>query len=105
MFTAIVELVDGARPQPLMVIVLVTAAPASGMLTSVPLVPVQLPPVPPVTVSEYAAVWVAAPVPVMVIGYVPDGVDAVVAICSVDDEPDVTEAGVDVVGHPLGRAD
>jgi len=105
MFTATVEVVDGARPQPLIVIVLVTAAPASGMLTSVPLVPVQLPPVPPVTVSEYEAVWVAAPVPVMVIGYVPDGVDAVVAICSVDDEPDVTEEGVNVAVAPLGSPD
>src|SRR3954452_2197363 len=44
MFTATVDEVDGARLQPEIVIVLVTAAPASGMLTSVPLVPVQLPP-------------------------------------------------------------
>ena len=51
MFTATVEVDEALRPQPLIVIVLVTAAPASGMDTSVPLVPAQLPPVPPVTVS------------------------------------------------------
>src|SRR4051812_29528916 len=75
MFTATVELVPALRAQPLIVMVLVTAAPASGMDMSVPLVPVhEPPPVPPVTVSVYVAVWVALPAPVTVIGYVPDGV-------------------------------
>src|SRR3954452_5809266 len=41
MFTATEELVDGALVQPLMVMLLVTAAPASGMVTRVALLPVQ----------------------------------------------------------------
>jgi hypothetical protein len=52
MFTATVEVDEALRAQPLIVIVLATAEPASGMDTSAALVPVQLPPVPPpVTVS------------------------------------------------------
>src|SRR4051812_6817838 len=43
MLTATEELVDGARVQPLMVMLLVTAAPASGMVTRVALLPVQPP--------------------------------------------------------------
>src|SRR5688572_20749487 len=41
MSTFTVDVVDALRPQPEMVIVLVTAEPASGIETSVPLVPVQ----------------------------------------------------------------
>ena len=51
MFTATGEAAEALRAQPLIVIVEVTAEPASGMDTSVPLVPAQLPPAPPVTVS------------------------------------------------------
>jgi hypothetical protein len=52
MLTATVDVLDGARPQPEMAIVLLMTVLLSGMLTSVPLVPEQPPPVPPVTVSE-----------------------------------------------------
>jgi hypothetical protein len=104
MLTATVELVDGARPQPAMVIELVTAAPLSGIETSVPLVPVQLPVLPPVTVRLYVAVRVAdAPVPVTVIVYVPEGVDADVASVRVDEPPDVTDVGLNVAVTPDGR--
>src|SRR5690349_19682875 len=41
MLTAIVEVDEAARPQPEIVMLLETAAPASGMLTRVALVPLQ----------------------------------------------------------------
>ena len=51
MLTATVEADEALRPQPEMVIELVTAARRPGSFTSVPLVPEQLPPPEPVTVN------------------------------------------------------
>src|SRR6266540_5812090 len=94
---------EALRLQPAMVMLLNTAAPASGIATSVPLVPLQ-PPVPPVTVSVNVVACVAeAPVPVILIVYVPAGVDVVVATVSVDEPPEVTDAGLNDAVAPLGK--
>jgi hypothetical protein len=63
MLTAIVDVLEAAVcAQPAMVIVLVTAAPASGIVTSVPFVPVHE--APPVEVAVAVAVAVAVVVEV-----------------------------------------
>src|SRR5207245_1483427 len=59
-----------------------------------------------VTVNEYDVVCVAeAAVPVIVIGYVPAGVEALVVIVRVLLPPAVTEAGLNEAVAPLGRPD
>ena len=58
------------------------------------------------TVSETDVVCVAeVPVPVMVIGYVPAGVDDAVDKVSVEDPPELTEVGLNVAEAPAGRPD
>src|SRR3954469_15497719 len=56
------------------------------------------------TVSENEAVWsVLAPSAVTVIGKLPVGVDAEVAMVSVEEPPDWTVAGLNVAVAPAGR--
>src|SRR6266536_903241 len=103
MCTSTLVVADACRLQPEMVIGLVTAAPASGICTSVPLVPLQPPPPPPVTVSANVALWLVEPaVPVTVRLYVPAGVLAEVVTVSFDEPPAVSEVGLSVAVAPAG---
>ena len=67
---------------------------------------VHVPPPDPVTVNEYEAVCEPEDaVPVTVTEYVPVGVVEAVAMVSVEDAPEVTEAGLKLAVAPDGRPD
>src|SRR3954466_15363973 len=75
------------------------------MFSRVPLITGAHDPVVP-TVSENEAVWsVLAPSAVTVIGKLPVGVDAEVAMVSVEEPPDCTVAGLNDAVAPAGRPD
>src|SRR5205814_9977279 len=58
-----------------------------------------------VSVGLNVVVWVAlVPVPVIVIGKVPAGVDVAVVTVSVEDPPEVTDVGLNAAAAPLGRS-
>src|SRR5258706_441291 len=101
MCTSTVEPDEALPEQPAMAMDEFTVV-LSGMVTSVPLVSVQ--PDGAVAVTVYGAVWVATVAAVVAVtAYVPGAVDPVVLIVSVDEPPDVTEAGLNDALAPLGR--